>query len=349
MRPRQMHGGAGTLVLCVALFLASAGCEPSIEGRVTDWATGDPVAGAQVSLWDSDCDWEVILFIPLPTDCETWQVTSASTDAGGHYALNDFPRKKELKLEVSKEGYVTHSEAVKVEWGRESVDVRLYPQPPSPVTELRARGILEGIELTWVNPADENFAGTLIVKEATDGLWDDTQPEHGRAYVPGDAVGLSRAVYVGTGSRFVDGDVVDGVLYTYRAFSFSDLLVYSTEDMEGIIFDSTPPEPPGDATISSDGPWVDVSWWISSDARGAIVVRSVGGPLEGAPEQGREYSSGDALGSGTVIYVTTNYGMTEQQWAHDTDAPAGAHVFYAIFAYDSSYNYSEGATVDIQL
>jgi hypothetical protein len=48
MRPRELHGGAGTLVLCIALFLASAGCEPSIEGRVTDWATGDPTAGAHV-------------------------------------------------------------------------------------------------------------------------------------------------------------------------------------------------------------------------------------------------------------------------------------------------------------
>jgi hypothetical protein len=99
-------------------------------------------------------------------------------------------------------------------YGTDPTDPGGYPDstPPGAVTGFFAEGHLEQIHLSWTNPADPDWVGTVVVRGEED------YPQN---------VEDGYILYFGTGSSYVDGVVVPGETYYYTAFAYDDVANYS--------------------------------------------------------------------------------------------------------------------------
>jgi hypothetical protein len=335
-------------MVCISFMaLLASGCESSLSGHVSAWPDGAPVAGAQIDLWQSDCDWEVVVTVPLPTDCRRWSLGVVATDANGDFVHADAPSGETLKLIVSKEGFLYHEQLVEV---GEGVAVQLLPNPPSPATDVRATGLgPDGIRVTWVNPTESNFAGVLLAREPRDSTPNLEPPAQTLDYHVGDSMGASRVVYVGTGTASVDTDVTHETHYYYRVISFSNHHVYAVAALDDIAFDAVPPEAPTGVSVEAAGPWaVTVRAWVPDDIEAIVVFRSVDRPLDHDPEFGNEYHPHETLGNGSVVGWMLSTGVSSTREIVDGDPPTGVLVYYTLLAFDQALNYSGGTAVSIQ-
>jgi len=87
--------------------------------------------------------------------------------------------------------------------------------PPDPVTDFKAQEDGSGrLKLTWRNPNDADYEGTIILRSTEDFiLLPDT---------------TETVIYDGTLSAFTDEDLVDDNLYYYTAFTYDEIPNYST-------------------------------------------------------------------------------------------------------------------------
>jgi hypothetical protein len=104
---------------------------------------------------------------------------------------------------------------------RDNFRVSLFPsqnEPPGPVTQFRAQPVDSGIRLSWVNPPDSNFAGTMIRVSTTGYLGD---PYSGELV-------CDRPAAPGSADYFMHTAVTPCTTYFYSAFAYNDSRSYSS-------------------------------------------------------------------------------------------------------------------------
>jgi len=110
--------------------------------------------------------------------------------------------------------------------GISAMTIDIDTTPPSPVTNFTALNPTENtIDLTWTNPLDGDFAGTLIVRSQETITWAPTD------YVnPVDQVVTEGVVvrYTGAGDHFTDTGLAPYRIYYYQAFAYDILYNYSS-------------------------------------------------------------------------------------------------------------------------
>lgn len=179
------------------------------------------------------------------------------------------------------------------------------------VTSLTSVSDVNQISLSWINPADFNFAGIKIVRKtgsfptsATDGT----------------------TVYTGTGSSFNDTGLPSGVNQYYKIFSTDCCSGYST----GATLSASPSAlPEVTSLVATPGAQQVALTWnnpASAGVTGVRVVRKAG-------------SFPVSWGDGTAIYTGTGSGYTDSGLSNDITQ------YYRVFTSDSYSSYSSGITV----
>ena len=98
-------------------------------------------------------------------------------------------------------------------------------EPPANVRNHTLQSILNGITLTWGNPADSDFSKVLILKH-TSPIVD--SPATGRDYASGTSIGSSSVVYNGNLETLRITDNTANVLSYYKIFTYDTLLNYAS-------------------------------------------------------------------------------------------------------------------------
>ena len=103
------------------------------------------------------------------------------------------------------------------------------------------------------------------------------------------------------------------------------------------------------ATALSDSQ-VKLDWGTATGESGFIIVRKSGSAPTGTPADGTQYTQGNALGDGTVVYVAAAAGAGSVTDSYST--AAGTLYYYQIFPYKfdgtaahATYNYRTAATI----
>lgn len=109
------------------------------------------------------------------------------------------------------------------------------PNPPLPITDLKADIVNEKIRLTWTNPSDDRYAGVKIIRNTNNtpnSISDGTQ------------------VYSGKGNIYYD-DLIPDKLVRYRGFAFNADSDYNLD-----LGQSTKVLTPGEDKMKSPGNWL---------------------------------------------------------------------------------------------
>ena len=183
---------------------------------------------------------------------------------------------------------------------------------PSPVSGFSAVGQDSAIQLSWTNPGDPDFVGVKVIRKL--GSYPTT-------------VADGTQVYDGAGTSYLNSGLSNGVTYYYAAFAYDVSINYSA-----IALDSKASTYPRDNTIPSSVTGVQVVTgtglanlhWdnpASSDLWRVIVMRKVGSYPENTSDGNQQY-----------------IGLAEAFL--DVGLSTGIGYYYAIFAQDTSFNYS---------
>ncbi|MCK4670073.1 MAG: NHL repeat-containing protein [Nanoarchaeota archaeon] len=190
--------------------------------------------------------------------------------------------------------------------------------PPSPVTSFIAVSTEGGMQLSWVNPTDTDFAEVSIWR------------------INGSS---GQLVYRGTDQSAVDNGLNSNISYNYSAQTFDNIPNQSIIVYSGLQ-NPLPLIPPAEVSNFIMIPnysenihkWsVTLSWLnpIDSDFAGVIVVKN----LETAPINRSD---------GTVVYQGAG------QYLRDTNLDDG-NYFYAIYTFDQIPNHSSGQNLEKKL
>ncbi len=103
------------------------------------------------------------------------------------------------------------------------------------------------------------------------------------------------------------------------------------------------------ATALSDTQ-VKLDWGAATGEIGFIIVRKSGSAPTGTPSDGTLYAQGNAIGDGTVVYVTTASGAGSVTDSYSTAAATAYYYQIFPYAYDgtpanATYNYRTVATI----
>ena len=205
------------------------------------------------------------------------------------------------------------------------------PKPPK-IQNLTAS--LGSVILNWTNPPGyEFFAGTAILKQ-TGG--------YATSYTASSEIARTSA------TTLTDTNVTAGTTYYYSLFAYDDQGVYADPEYVSATIpnstgtdggsgggggggipavDITPPSPPSSLLVlgASDGIYLKWNNPTNSDYVRTVVVRKDG-------------SVPTSKNDGTVIYEGTETKYT------DNTVTAGKTYYYALFAFDTSINYSTPAS-----
>ncbi len=192
--------------------------------------------------------------------------------------------------------------------------------PPDNIVELSAVAISAyQVNLSWLNPDNNDFQKVLIVRSTAPITW---QPTDGQTYSGNISSGLD-VIYNFNGTSCSDSGLVPGSTYYYAAFSFDDCLNYSS----GITADtSTPALPPPSETTAGNfrgtasRTTVSLNWEhaLNPIYHSYLMVRGTW-----APSNNVEYS----VGQNGIIYKGTNLTCS------DSGLSMGTHYSYTIYAY----------------
>ncbi len=199
--------------------------------------------------------------------------------------------------------------------------------PPGPVTQFTATGLDTAVRLTWVNPADLDFVGTMV-RYSTTGYPPD--PESGTlvAEEPGTAGQPDSCSHTG---------LENGQVYYYSAFAYDDALPQPNYSATAGQDEATPADitPPG-SVVSFTATWVvadtvQLTWQNPSDGdfEGTIVCYDTGN-YPPTPHDGV-----------VLIDLPGDPGGDEAVY-HDGVA-SGETYYYSAFAYDEVPNYAPAA------
>lgn len=184
--------------------------------------------------------------------------------------------------------------------------------PPANVSNFTATPASQQNTLTWTNPVDADFTGVRI-KRSTTGF--PASPTSGTT------------VFDGIGTSTVDAGLVNGTTYFYTAFAYDSSGNFASgAAASGTPFDTVPPGPVTSfIVVAGDGQNV-LSWTNPPDADFSnVVIRRSTSTFPPGPNDG------------TGIYSGAGTSFT------DTGLANGTTYYYAIFARDTSNNFSSGA------
>jgi hypothetical protein len=133
------------------------------------------------------------------------------------------------------------------------IEVTPMPPPPGPARSFGAAPGDRQVGLSWTNPSDSYFAGTMIRFKTT-------------GYPTGIADGAlvtNRIAVPGMSDGYVHTNLTNGVTYYYRAFSHNDVSDYNTSDSVGVsatpaydaVWMSQTFDAYGDGNLGGQGNW----------------------------------------------------------------------------------------------
>ncbi|MCK4546529.1 MAG: choice-of-anchor D domain-containing protein [Candidatus Eisenbacteria sp.] len=196
----------------------------------------------------------------------------------------------------------------------ESSAIPLDVIPPGNPTSLLATTVSSGISLTWVNPGDSDWTGTIIRAKSSGGYPVDEND--------------GRIVYSGNGSSCTDTDVVNATQYAYGAFARdingNSSAAHPAAQDTATAWDLIPPRPASDFTAHPYDGAIDLTWNKPSDPdfNHLRIRRSTFGYPTG-PNDGSQVCNC----TGTTIW--------------DGGLVNGTEYFYSGFSYDAAGNYSD--------
>ena len=217
------------------------------------------------------------------------------------------------------------------------------PNPPDPVEDPRPGALtnlavaLEGtnFELTWTNPADEDFAAALLVMRP--GEAGAFSPTAGEEYTLGDEVAEGTTViHVSPGSSATVAVPDIGAPFHFAGWAVDAALQHSetaaTTEIDPI---------PGNVADLTATPTDEISlaWTnpLDTDLAGILVVMRVGSPVAFTPEAGATYSLDEDLGDGQTV-LSVDVAATSS-----IVTTPGCAVHFAAWAWDEAGQWSAEA------
>jgi len=141
--------------------------------------------------------------------------------------------------------------------------------PPDPITDFKVLDGSEELSFSWRNPTDPDFEGTLILRSE-------------KSYI--DSVSSTATIaYDGASTSFTDQGLTNNTIYYYSAFSYDEVLNYSTpvflkaEPREEFVYAYPNPFNPDEQNVGikiifPNDAFIDVSIY---DAVGELVLKLV--------------------------------------------------------------------------
>ena len=170
-------------------------------------------------------------------------------------------------------------------------------------------------------------------------------PTTGQTYTAGQTLGNATVLFAGSSTYFHNTlNVVNGTTYYYALYAYDTSLNYSTVASTSATPHATDTTPPGPVTNLQPTPLdseVDLTWTnpSASDLAGVLIVRGTGVTPNTAPTTGQTYTAGQTLGNATVLFAGSS------TYFHNTlNVVNGTTYYYALYAYDTSLNYSTVAS-----
>jgi len=201
-------------------------------------------------------------------------------------------------------------------------NVRIVPPigPPGPVASFTAtRGDGQN-SLTWTNPSDPDYAGTIVRYKTT-------------GYPTGITDGAE--IYNGTGTAHLHTGLTNGVTCYYSAWAYDSDTNYSTKsDVAATPTDLTPPAPVTGFTATPGNKQVTLNWTnpATPDFTGTMIRYRTNG-----------YPTGPT--DGTLLVNKSNSPISADTHTH-SGAGNGITYYYAAFAHDGAPNYASAATAN---
>ena len=205
-------------------------------------------------------------------------------------------------------------------------------KPPANVSNYVLQSNSNGITLTWTNPTDSDFSKILILKNTSPIV---NSPTRGRTYANGDSIGSSSVMYNAVRSSFTDTEIIEGVAYFYKIFSYDTRLNYASGvELE---LDQIPPANVTNHVLQRNSNGIILTWTnpADSDFSKVLILRHTS-PIVDSPARGQDYASGDSIGSSSVVY------NGDLETLQITGNEANILHYYKIFAYDTNFNYASG-------
>ncbi len=138
---------------------------------------------------------------------------------------------------------------------------------------------------------------------------------------------------VATNNGFAAIKISSNTVNNLKSMDIDDWVVYP-----GSALDETAPSDPGLAAASNPtATTLDVNWAAAADVDGGgyVVVRYTSNPsAEPNPNSNGIYKTGNAIGTGKVVYIGTSTSFTDQGLTANTT------YYYRVYATDKAFNYS---------
>jgi len=204
---------------------------------------------------------------------------------------------------------------------------------PSVVTNFQAQAGDGQVALSWRNPSDSDFAGTLVRFSTTS---TPAGPTSGQAVPNGNEGRFTGSP--GSNGTYTHTGLTNGTVYYYAAFAYDEVPNYASgASGTATPQDVTPPGAPTSFTATAGEGEVKLRWNHPADAdvAGTLIRFSTVGtpasPTSGSPVPNG--SDGKFTGSPAAADSFAHTGLTN-----------GTTYYYAAFAYDEVPNYSTAAT-----
>jgi hypothetical protein len=197
---------------------------------------------------------------------------------------------------------------------------------PAPVSGLLAFSHASHAHLSWVNPADDDFAGVRVVRRP------DAVPAN-----PYDGT----SVYVGGGQAATDAELVPGTqhyaVFAYDAYPNFSLAATATVQVSEPALCETCHNGDGDGDGNWDGRGYDPDGWAGPDPAAPNVMGD--GVVPGSGRPGRPYADGtwgfNVNGHGRAATPARDAECTD---CHDISIPAGTHLDGVLNSVELSQN-----------
>lgn len=204
---------------------------------------------------------------------------------------------------------------------------------PGPVTNLSGSAGDATAAISWSNPTDSDFAGTLVVRSDSAITW---TPAAGSQYTVDVETPVDTGVYVvligtDTDTAFSEGALTNFQDYHYAVFAFDGKYNYSAAATVSVFpADTVAPDDVTDFALVAGEGEIALSWVNpSDDFTGVLIVRS--------PD-----AEPASIYDGEVIYEDNGQSYLDNDGG--TGLTNGTTYFYRIFSYDEVDNYSTGIT-----
>ena len=194
--------------------------------------------------------------------------------------------------------------------------------PPGPVTNFTATAGEGQVTLSWTNPSDVDFTGTMI-RYSTTGC---------PATASEGTLVVDKANAPGTSDSYVHAGLTNGVRYYYSAFAHNSSCKSVKATANALPQDIIPPGPVTGFTATAGESQISLAWTNPSTADfTATMIRYKTTGYPASPTDG------------TLVVNKANTPGSNDSYVH-SGLTYGVTYYYAAFAHDLSNNYSSAVT-----